>query len=308
MFWYVQCCNVYCVCCKLKHVPTVILLPLVYTVLDSLTYLLSAWLLWLMHGSFNEAALANHHKQNDKSSHHYCSWWNQIVKMTWEGIHYMRASPYGALVWIKFSGALLFGASDVMLAAFASNSSSGELQSRKLGYLFASVGVGAMMGPLLSDPCIDMNRLVTVQRLCVVSFAVICIGYIGIGASSSFAVLCVFTMIRASGMAVAWIDSTLLIQKLMPAAILGRIFAADTALGTGGECISALYAGLLLDYAPDFTPNQLAYLQAIISGLLLVLWSVYHVQGRGVQQDLTNSSTGITSTIELKKVTHSDSS
>jgi hypothetical protein len=254
-------------------------------VLDSLTYLLSAWLLWLMHGSFNEAALANKNDDENSSSHLHSSWWDRIVGMTWEGIHYMQASPYGALVWIKFSGALMFGASDVMLAAFASSSSSGELQSQKLGYLFASVGVGAMMGPLLSDPCIDMNRLITVQRLCVFSFAVICIGYIGIGASSSFVVLCVFTMIRASGMAVAWIDSTLLIQKLMPAAILGRIFAADVALGTGGECISALYAGLLLDYVPNFTPNQLAFLQAIISALLFILWSVYHYQGGGVQQE-----------------------
>jgi hypothetical protein len=281
-------------------------------VLDSLTYLLSAWLLWLMHGSFNEAALANKNDENS-SSHLHSSWWDRIVGMTWEGIHYMQASPYGALVWIKFSGALMFGASDVMLAAFASSSSSsGELQSQKLGYLFASVGVGAMMGPLLSDPCIDMNRLITVQRLCVFSFAVICIGYIGIGASSSFVVLCVFTMIRASGMAVAWIDSTLLIQKLMPAAILGRIFAADVALGTGGECISALYAGLLLDYVPNFTPNQLAFLQAIISALLFILWSVYHYQGGGAQQESklssSSSSSSSSSTVELKSVMDSDSS
>jgi hypothetical protein len=115
-------------------------------------------------------------------------------------------------------------------------------------------------------------------------------------------------MIRASGMAVAWIDSTLLIQKLMPSAILGRIFAADVALGTGGECISALYAGLLLDYVPDFTPYQLAFLQAIISALLLVLWSVYHYQGGGAQQESKSSSSSSSSTVELKSVMDSDSS
>lgn len=130
--------------------------------------------------------------------------------MTIEGIRYMRSSPYGAIVWIKFSGALMFGASDVMNAAFAEVNN--ELQSELLGVLFACVGIGALLGPLVSDPCVNMERLVTVQRLCVVSFGVMSIGYLGIGASWTFPLLCLSTIVRASGMAVAWIDSTLLIQ------------------------------------------------------------------------------------------------
>jgi len=237
--------------------------------------------------------------------------------MTIEGIRYMLSSPYGAIVWIKFSGALMFGASDVMNAAFAEVDD--ELQSERLGILFACVGIGALLGPLVSDPCVNMERLVTVQRLCVASFGVVAVGYIGIGASQTLPWLCFSTVIRASGMAVSWIDSTLLIQvsdalcmkqvrvhqasviayavlpnccsldshmsslqqKLTPSAMMGRICAADTALGILGECISAVYAGLLLDYA-HFTANQLAFLQALVAAVLLVIWGIYHVQGGGV--------------------------
>lgn len=131
--------------------------------------------------------------------------------MTYEGIRYMQSSPYGGIILIKFSGALMFGASDVMNAAFA-EIDTGELKSEWLGVLFACVGIGAMLGPLLSDPCVNMGRLVTVQRLCVASFGVVAIGYVGIGASSTFSLLCLSTIIRASGMSVSWIDSTLLIQ------------------------------------------------------------------------------------------------
>ena len=173
-------------------------------VLDSLSYVLSAWLLWLMGGVWNAAALEN--KQNNST----LSWSSRIVGMTIEGIQYMRASPYGALVLIKLSGALMFGASDVMNAAFAEVDN--ELQSERLGMLFACVGIGAMLGPLLSDPYVDMNRLITVQRLCVASFGVMTIGYVGIGASSTFLMKCFWTILRASGMAVSWIDSTLLLQ------------------------------------------------------------------------------------------------
>lgn len=166
--------------------------------------MLSAWLLWLIPGEWNEAAL-----ENNKHNHH--SWRNQIVGMSVEGIRYMQASPYGALIWIKFTGALMFGASDVMNAAFASPDN-GELESERLGILFACVGIGAIIGPLAADPCVDMKRLVTVQRLCVASFGVMAIGYFGIGSSWTFPLLCVSTIVRAGGMSVAWIDSTLLIQ------------------------------------------------------------------------------------------------
>ena len=67
----------------------------------------------------------------------------------------------------------------------------------------------------------------------------------------------------------------------MPTAIMGRIFAADTALATLGECISAVYAGILLDYA-HISPNQLAFVQAMITFLFFLAWGVYHAQGRGV--------------------------
>lgn len=88
----------------------------------------------------------------------------------------------------------------------------------------------------------------------------------------------------------------------MPAAMMGRICAADTALGTLGECISAVYAGLLLDYIHDFTPNQLAFLQALVALVLFLAWGIYHYHGGGVAASYSKLEKK--SSIEL---THSES-
>lgn len=61
----------------------------------------------------------------------------------------------------------------------------------------------------------------------------------------------------------------------MPPAVLGRVFAADTALATLGECVSAVYAGLLLDEL-DLTAKDIAFAQAFISFAFLLVWAVYH--------------------------------
>lgn len=71
----------------------------------------------------------------------------------------------------------------------------------------------------------------------------------------------------------------------MPAAMMGRISAADTALGILGECISAVYAGVLLDYA-QFTASKLAFLQALVAAVLLFIWGIYHIQGGGVGEGM----------------------
>lgn len=164
---------------------------------------MSATLLWQIHGTWNSAGIANKPDRN-------ITWWAQIVGMSVEGFEYVRSSPHGALVFIKASGAIMFGASDVMNASFAEVDD--ELQSERLGLLFACVGVGALLGPLVTDRFVNLERLITVQRLCVVAFGVVAIGYLGIGVSSTFWEICLWTVLRASGMSISWIDSSLMIQ------------------------------------------------------------------------------------------------
>lgn len=65
----------------------------------------------------------------------------------------------------------------------------------------------------------------------------------------------------------------------MPPAMLGRIFAADTALETLGEGISAVYAGFLLDYL-NLSANDVAFVQAIFASVLLLTWTVHYSRDR----------------------------
>jgi hypothetical protein len=171
--------------------------------LDSLSYVISAWLLWQIQGSYNAAALKN-------TSAITASWWSRIVDMSLEGFRYIRKSPYGAIVLIKGSSAIMYGASDVINVALSEVDD--ELHSERLGLLFACVGVGAFLGPMVTDPWVNMGRLITLQRLCVASFGITAIGYVGIGASTTFPYTCLWTIVRASGMSISWTDSSLMIQ------------------------------------------------------------------------------------------------
>jgi uncharacterized MnhB-related membrane protein len=79
----------------------------------------------------------------------------------------------------------------------------------------------------------------------------------------------------------------------MPPAMLGRVFAADTALATLGEGISAVYAGFLLDYL-HLSANDVTFVQAIVTSVLLLIWAVYHAQDRTPFERKTSSTIELT--------------
>lgn len=175
--------------------------------LDSLSYVTSAWLLWQIQGIYSEAALENNSTITASSS------WSCVVGMSLEGFRHLRKSPHGAIVLIKWSGAIMYGAGDMINVALSEVDD--ELHSERLGLLFACVGVGALLGPMVTDPCVNMKRLITLERLCVASFGIVAVGFVGIGASTTFPYTCLWTITQASGVSVLWIVSSLMIQVIL---------------------------------------------------------------------------------------------
>jgi hypothetical protein len=78
--------------------------------------------------------------------------------MTKEGVAYLGSQSWGAFVLLKFSAALIYGSADVLnvsLSEQGGDSSSDvnlEDSSKRLGILFAFVGVGCIVGPILIEP------------------------------------------------------------------------------------------------------------------------------------------------------------
>ena len=142
----------------------------------------------------------------------YASIWEQVKSMTIDGARYIRSSFFGGIVLVKASAAIVFGASDVLNVSFAERDGE-ENSTLRLGAVFAVSGLGCIVGPLLADllmgPKPTANSL---QIACIWSFLAMAVGYLGLGLTSKFSHVCLFSAVRAVGGSVLWIDSSVILQ------------------------------------------------------------------------------------------------
>jgi MFS family permease len=143
---------------------------------------------------------------------------------------------------LKGCGALLFGASDVINVTFSQDEATGDIDAQRLGYLFSAVGIGCLLGPIV------MPATRCYMTSCIASYFVIGMGYGCVALSKSFWWKCFWTILRASGTAVLWVDSSILIQTTTPSTMLGRISSIDLALALLAEALSAMFAGTGQDF------------------------------------------------------------
>jgi MFS family permease len=249
--------------------------------IDCVTYVISAWLMWMVDGNWGTVT-------TEEDAHE--SLLDYIRGMLTEGTHYIWTSHFGGLVLIKATASLVYGGFDVLNVAFAER---GSVKGRpfRLGILFACSGIGCLLGPMLVDPYTDVARPKTLQFTCVASFIFLTIGSIVLGFSTSFWIACTFTLIRAAGSSVLWINSSILIQKFCIPSLLGRVSSIEFALALLSESFSAYLTGRLLDES-NLSAEDVSLLLGSLSAILSVGWFIYHVQGRGAVWSPEEDSSG----------------
>ena len=214
---------------------------------------------------------------------------------------------------LKLSGTLVWGAADVMNVKLSDTPSLAVAKKRRkengdgspaeidsaatLGFIFAAVGVGAMLGSVASNALTSPDAR-SLLRSASAAFGLLTLGYAALSAAaawSSLAAVLAATAARAAGSAVLWTYSTLLLQLEVPDALLGRTCALEQALYTLGECFSAVVAGLLFDAAAaakaaaakaarkvatatteeNVSVEAAAALMALIAGAFWAFWASY---------------------------------
>lgn len=240
-------------------------------VIDCATYLISAALMWLLDGNWNATTME-----------HTESLLEYMKGMIVEGTMYLWKSSFGGLVLVKATASLVYGGFDVLNVAFAEQ---GSIEGRpfRLGILFACSGVGCLVGPMLVDPYTDVSRPQTLQLSCVLSFVFLTLGSTVLGFTSHFWIICIFTMVRAAGSSVLWINSSILVQKFSDPSLLGRVSSAEYALALLSESFSAFLSGRLLDKI-HLSAEDVSLLLGALSTFILTGWFIYHLQGRGALQ------------------------
>jgi len=249
--------------------------------IDSLTSLVGALLIWKISGEYNpvkanEATVAMDGKA-ESSTEVEESWYSlpQLAKMTKEGISYLVSQSWGAFALLKFFAALIYGAGDVLNVSFSEQGEgSSDSSSRRLGILFAVVGVGCVLGPIIIEPCTHMDKLSSLERACLISYFLMALGCYGLWQFDEFILICIFSAVRSAGSNIVWVYSSLLLQKLSSASMRGRVFGVDHALSTFSESASALLAGVLQDDA-GLSAAQVSLVMAIVAVVTLAMWCVF---------------------------------
>lgn len=202
-------------------------------VLDALTYFLSAW--FVLRIGLTPRETVNGAPRGG-------------LFQFLDGLAYLRGRPFILGVsLVKTGGALVWGIVNVLEIPLAEQvfpiNGNGTLT---LGLLYATVGVGTGLGPLVLRRWVGDARNGLLWGISI-GFFVLGVGVLGMGFAPSLAWVLVATLLRSVGSGSLWVFSSVLLQHWVADEFRGRVFAFDFAILTLAQSISTLWAGLALD-------------------------------------------------------------
>ncbi len=189
-----------------------------------------------------------------------------------DGLRYAVRRPATAAVLLVKAGLSLINV-DALLVIYATEVFVlGEGGTGSMGVLYAAFGVGAVLGPVLLNRFND-GSVQVMRRLIVAGFAMIALSWFMLtGAPSLLAAALVFTL-RAMGGSANWTYSSVIIQKQVEDAFLGRMFALDGAANQFASTIGTIVTGALIQAAGRGNLHVVTLAGALTSLIPLILWT-----------------------------------
>ena len=148
----------------------------------------------------------------------------------------------------------------------------GEGGSTSLGWLYAIVGVGTGVSPIVAR-WITGDRERALRHAITVGYGITLIGLILMYPISSLEMVMTGAFFRGFGIAIIWVFSTTLLLKKLPNDVRGRVFGTEFALLTLSGAIGAGLGGWFLD-AFNFTLQNLILLMGILMFSFGVYWFI----------------------------------
>lgn len=139
-----------------------------------------------------------------------------------------------------------------------------------IGVLYAARGIGTAIGPIAARRLAGESPL-TMQKAIGIGFFIGGIFYIAFGATSSFPLALVVLAVAHMGGSILWVNSTVLLQRIVEDNFRGRVFATDFALLTLTMAVSNYVTGELLDRF-GFSPRTVTIGIGALFLLPAVLW------------------------------------
>jgi MFS family permease len=153
----------------------------------------------------------------------------------------------------------------------------GESGGISLGLMYAAVGIGTGVGPIVIRRYIgDRDRAMRLALL--TSYIVSSSGLALVSTLISFPVVLVGSVLRGVGAGMIWVFSTQLLLQLTPNRVRGRVFSTEFAMFTLMSAIASGAAGGLLD--AGFDVGTLVRWQAGLPLVAALLWGVWVFTGK----------------------------
>lgn len=152
----------------------------------------------------------------------------------------------------------------------------GQGGGTSLGLMYAAVGVGTGIGPILSRRFTgDRDRLLRIAIA--IAYVAAALGLLVISPLASFALVLVGTLLRGFGAGTSWVFSTQLLLQLVPDRVRGRVFSTEFAFFTLASATGSAVGGWALDATDLGISGLLTWMAglALIPSALWTLWILF---------------------------------
>ncbi len=237
-------------------------------VLNSLSFLASAWLISRMHFSESHADVARRHPEDQAAG------WSSIRA----GFRYIAHDPkLAALVSLK-AGVSIVGTSWVLYPVMAERvftvpiSGIGPGRSALFGMsmLMGARGIGALVGPLLATRWTG-QRQTRLRIVVLLGFALGGLGYLALGRARDIWAAVAVIVIAHCGTSTVWVFSTTLLHLNTEDRFLGRIFGADLVVSMLVLAASTWIAGITID--AGISPRAVAVGTGTAMVIPVIMWA-----------------------------------
>lgn len=155
----------------------------------------------------------------------------------------------------------------------------GEGGGTSLGLMYAAVGVGTGIGPIIARRFTgDRDR--SLRIAIALSYVIAAAGLLIVASLAAFGVVLLGTLVRGIGVGIGWVFSTQLLLQLVPNRVRGRVFSTEFATFTLMNAIAAAGMGWTMDNTSLGISELLRIMAAVtlVPGLLWVLWNLFWKQ------------------------------
>ena len=224
-------------------------------IVDAATFLVSAALLLSIPGQFQADMV-----------HALESGWQNFV----DGMNYVRKDlDVGLLTLVKALGQV--GSFDIIAALYAAHVfREGQEGATTLGLMFTAFGVGAVLGPLISNRFGDSSST-WLRGAILAGFVCMPLAWLIVGIAPSLPVALAGCVLRGAGGSINWTYSDVLLQMTVPNRLLGRVFSFDFAIFTLAVSLSLWLTGFVTDMF-HLEPRTIVLLLAAGSLVPLGVW------------------------------------